>query len=335
MKKILVKKIPLYVLLISTGLLSLIIYHMSNTAPLAQKEIQEAIAPVLASSKVEQVRLKEYSLISPLLTSEMLTESESLKDLKRSLSFEINQLKMNGTINDASVYVQSLNNGDWTSVNSSTPYTPGSIIKIAALITYLKMSEQNPGLMSRSYIADDKIKNVPIQSFSTDSIVAGKKYNATELLYRMIVESDNQATMLINRSLNLTIFKKLFSDLGIAEPNVHDTSFSIVVSDLSKFMNVLYNATYLNKTNSEYALTLLAKSSFTQGIVSGIPPEIKVAHKFGEIGNTREAQLHETAIVYAGNDPYLITIMTRGKNVHRLPEALSDLSKITYLKMKS
>src|SRR5690349_3303047 len=101
MKKILVKKVPLYLLLIATGLLSLIIYHISSTAPQAKKEIQEAIAPVIESSNHFQlIRMKEYSLISPLLLTERLFESDNLKELKRSLSFEINQLKMDGTIND-------------------------------------------------------------------------------------------------------------------------------------------------------------------------------------------------------------------------------------------
>ena len=336
MKKILVKKVPLYFLLIATGLLSLIIYHMSSTAPQAKKEIQEAIAPVIESSNhFEQVRLKEYSLISPLLTTEMLTESENLKELKRSLSFEINQLKMNGTINDASVYVRSLNNGDWTSVNSTEQYAPGSVIKIAALITFLKMSEQNPSLMTRDFYAPDRIKNVPDQTFKDEPITPGKKYKAKELLTRMIENSDNRATLIINESMDLVIFKKLFTDLGIPEPNPHDPNFRIDVGDLSKFLNILYNATYLNKSNSQYALTMLSGSSFSQGIVSGIPPNVQVAHKFGETGNKKEAQLHETAIVYAGNEPYLITIMTKGKDVQRLPEALSGLSKIAYLKMKS
>jgi beta-lactamase class A len=336
MKKILAKKIPLYFLFIATGLLLLIIHQLNRTAPQAKLEIQQAISPVAESpDKIEQVRLKEYTLTSPLLTAELLTESENMIELKRSLNLEINQLKSDGIINEASVYVRSLKNGDWTSVNSDAQYAPGSVIKIAAFITYLKMSEQNPHLLTREFIASEKITKVPGQTFKTEPMVAGKKYSARELLNRMIVNSDNQATLLINESLDISLFKKLFTDLGISEPDVHDPNFKMDVSDLSKFLNILYNATYLNKNNSEYALSVLAKSSFSQGIVNGLPQEIKVAHKFGETGNKTEAQLHETAIVYIGNDPYLITIMTKGRNVQRLPEVLSELSKITYLRMKS
>ena len=335
MKKLLVKKFPLYLFLIACGLFALIIYHLRSTAPQAKVEIQQAIAPALEASKqFRQVRLQEYTLIKPLLMTQILSESEELMGLKQSLDAGINQLKLNGTIIDASVYVRRLNNGTWTCVNSNAQYAPGSVIKIAALITFLKMSELNPGLLTRDFIAPENINKVPKQTFNNDPMVAGKKYAAKELLTRMIVNSDNQATLIINESMDIRLFKKLFTDIGIAEPDVHDPNFKIDVTDLSKFLNILYNATYLNKSNSEYALSMLSQSTFTKGIVNGLPEDVTVAHKFGETGNKTEAQLHETAIVYVGNDPYLITIMTKGKNVQLLPGALSGLSKITYLKMK-
>ena len=203
------------------------------------------------------------------------------------------------------------------------------------MITYLKMCEQNPKLLTREFLFQGRRKGVPNQTFNEDPLVAGRKYSAKELLYDIIVKSDNDATLMINESLDLNAFKKLFTDINIAEPDVHNPNFKIDVSDLSKFLRILYNATYLNKENSEFALSLLSESSFTKGIVSGLPADTKVVHKFGETGTSTEAQLHETAIVYVGNEPYLITIMTKGKNVQQLPGVLSDLSKIAYERMKS
>jgi len=335
MKSILVKKVPLYIFLIAIVFLSLIIYHLEDTAPQARLEIQQATAPIIQNNRtIEQVRLNDYQLIRPLLMTEVLSESQSLMGLKRDLDSEINQLKLNGTINDASVYVRRLNDGEWISVNSTAEYAPGSIIKIASTITYLKMCEINPKFLTKEFYFPGRKRGVPVQTFNDDAMVPGNKYSAKDLLTRVIVHSDNDATQLINDALNLDIFKKLFTDLNIAEPDVHDPAFKMDVSDLSKFMRILYNATYLSKENSEFVLSLLSQSSFNKGIVNGLPAETKVAHKFGETGTATEAQLHETAIVYIGRDPYLITIMTKGNNVQLLPSALSDLSRITYEKMK-
>ncbi len=334
MKRILLRKIPFYFLLIAIGLLWLIIYQLTDIAPTAKKEIHQALeATPVNSQQIQQVRLQEYQLIKPLIMTEVMTESGGLKDLNRALSFEINTLKTTGSINDASVYVRRLNDGEWTSVNSGATYAPGSIIKIAAMITYLKMSEENPNLIDKEYLFQGRRKGVPNQTFNDDPMIAGKKYSAKELLTRVIVNSDNNATLIINESLDINLFKKLFTDLGIAEPDIHDPKFTIGVTDLSKFLRILYNATYLSKENSIYAMSLLSKSSFTKGIINGLPENTVVANKFGETGNAAEAQLHETAIVYIENEPYLITIMTKGKSIQRLPQVLSGLSRIVYERM--
>ena len=336
MKRILLWKIPIYFMLIAIGLLWLIIYQLTDIAPTAKHEIQQAQAAIpVNSQEIQQVRLQEYQLIKPLIMTEVMTESAGLKDLNRALSFEINTLKATVSISDASVYVRRLNDGEWTVVNGAATYAPGSIIKIAAMITYLKMSEANPQLLNKEYLFKGRRKGVPNQTFNDDPMVAGKKYSAKELLTRVIVNSDNDATLIINESLDLNLFKKLFTDLGIPEPDVHDPHFTISVTDLSKFLRVVFNATYLNIDNSNYAMTLLSKSSFTKGIVNGLPANTMVAHKFGETGNSIEAQLHETAIVYLSDEPYLITIMTKGKSVQRLPDVLSDLSKIAYQNMNT
>ena len=335
MKRILLRKIPLYFFIIAVGLLWLIIYQYTDIAPTAKQEIQQAKAAPINSREIQQVRLQDYQLIKPLIMTEVMTESGGLKELNRALSFEINTLKSTGAITDASAYVRRLNHGEWTSVNGGATYAPGSIIKIAAMITYLKMCEENPSLKNKEYLFQGRRKGVPNQTFNDDPMVAGKKYTAKELLSRVIVNSDNDATLIINESLDLNLFKKLFTDLGIPEPDIHDPNFTISVIDLSKFLRVLFNSTYLNIDNSIYAMTLLSKSSFTKGIVSGLPANTVIAHKFGETGNAIEAQLHETAIVYIGNEPYLITIMTKGKSVQRLPDVLSDLSKIAYQSMNN
>jgi hypothetical protein len=82
---------------------------------------------------------------------------------------------------------------------------------------------------------------------------------------------------------------------------------------------ILYNATYLSRDYSEKALQVLSQSSFTQGIVSGVPSSTVVAHKLGLVGiapdnvTVTEHELHDCGIVYAQN-PYVLCVMTRGSS---------------------
>jgi beta-lactamase class A len=98
-------------------------------------------------------------------------------------------------------------------------------------------------------------------------------------------------------------------------------------------MRSIYNAGYLNVEDSEFAGNLLSQCDFKAGIVQGLPANTIVAHKFGESGNQAMKQLHESAIVYLKNKPYLLTIMTKGKDNAKLSQFLGELSKSVYTDM--
>src|SRR3989338_6738009 len=95
--------------------------------------------------------------------------------------------------------------------------------------------------------------------------------------------------------------------------------------DMSRIFRTLYNSTYLTKSYSEQALELLTKTDFTKGIVSGVEAKIAVAHKFGEyteyptgLLDIPNHQLHDCGIIYYPKKPYLLCVMTMGKNFNNL-----------------
>jgi beta-lactamase class A len=108
--------------------------------------------------------------------------------------------------------------------------------------------------------------------------------------------------------------------------------YTISASDCSKFLRVLYNSTYLNASSSQFALDLLSKASFSEGIKRALPSTVVVAHKFGEAGETVEPEFSETGIVYKGDSPYLITIMTKGMDTRLQAEAISEISELVFEK---
>jgi hypothetical protein len=55
-----------------------------------------------------------------------------------------------------------------------------------------------------------------------------------------------------------------------------------------------------------------------------------VAHKFGEKGDETKHAFSETGIIYANNVPYLISIMTEGKDQSKLPSVIQDISTAVY-----
>ncbi len=82
---------------------------------------------------------------------------------------------------------------------------------------------------------------------------------------------------------------------------------------------------------SSRALELLTKTAFNDGLRAGVPENIEVAHKFGErILPNNIQQLHDCGIVYIPNKPYLLCIMTRGKDMHTLQGVIEEISSSVY-----
>ena len=171
---------------------------------------------------------------------------------------------------------------------------------------------------------------MPNQTFSKEQIEKGKSYTVKDLIYYMIVKSDNNATFLLNQNLDIGAFQKLFTDLSMPVPSIHDPDFRITSIEYARFIRLLYNATYLTPENSEYALQLLANVDFKEGLLKQIPTGVIVAHKFGEFSKGDQKQLHEAGIIYAADNPYLLIVMTKGNNVHELSLVLSEISKYVF-----
>ena len=283
----------------------------------------------------------QYRYINPLLECESSNFSENiaLEPFKAQLSNLIDQLKSSKNISFASLYYRDLNNGPWIGINEKEYFSPASLVKVPTMITYFKAAEKDPTLLS---------KKIKFTSVSTESqsivpeltLVSGQEYSVEELIERMIIYSDNQAYEILSQSVDNQLIINTYKDLGVDVSKAFtDPSGNILsVKSFATFFRILYNASYLNQDMSEKALYLLSQSKYHDALVRGINnPQITVAHKFGErtFENTNEKQLHDCGIVYYPQKPYLLCVMTKGKDFSQLSSAIAQISKLVYQSIDS
>jgi beta-lactamase class A len=274
---------------------------------------------------------KGYKLIKPMLWAKTAKESVAFSPLKSQIINLIENDVRQNILSSASVYLYSFADGDWTYINPNESYNPGSLIKVPMLITYLQMAERDPKILNKKILCEN-FGYIPTQTYETHAINPGRIYTVRELLHSMIAYSDNNATNLLNQNVDVKLFKKTFTDLNIPDPDIRDMNYQISAKRYSRFLIVLYNASYLSRSASESALQLLSECDFKEGMVKELPSDIAVAHKFGEWGNNklRVHVLSESGIVYLNDRPYMLTVMTRGSNVKDLGPEISKISKMTY-----
>jgi beta-lactamase class A len=236
-------------------------------------------------------------------------------------------------LTDISVYFRKLDDGSWFVINGSRAYSPASLMKVAFLITILKQSATEKGLLNKKIYFEKHNEEGFSQNIKNFSLTENKYYSIKELLYDMIVYSDNDALIMIGRNVNQAIFQKLFSDLGVTAPPTEpakELEYMVTLNDYCKFFRILYNSGYLTDENSELALSMLSQSTYRGGLLKDISPNLPVAHKFGERISGTSQQLHEIGIFYTEPQPYLLGVMSEGTDLKKLSDVLSQISQVVY-----
>ena len=271
----------------------------------------------------------EYEFISPLLECDSF-ESKELNSFDEGIYESASLLMENGSIDDLSYYFRDLNNGVWVGLNEEEEFAPASLMKLPLMISYLKQSEDDPSVLKQSYTFNIEDDNYGKQNIVPEELMSiGIPYTVEDLIFRMIAYSDNSALRILLKNSG-TFGLRVFNDLSIELPEDQSNEDFMSVRTYSKFFRILYNGSYLNFANSDEALRILSNTQYKDGIVSGVPEDIVVAHKFGERENNGIIQLHDCGIVYHPDKPYVLCIMTRGSDINKMSSAISYLSEYTY-----
>jgi beta-lactamase class A len=273
------------------------------------------------------------NIIRPVLFMEGGSESQHFATLKATIQNLIEDYKRNGKVGDASVYFADLNTTEWIDCNPTLAYDPGSLAKVPLMLTYLRVAENDKALLDKKVVAEHlAVGAVPTQTYNGKQIVPGKTYTIRELLTYMISYSDNLATYMLHQNMDIDNYLKTFKDLGVKAPVANSGAYLLTAREYSRFLRVLYNASYLSKPKSQLAIDLMNNDEFKNGIARKLPSDVRIVHKFGEFGNKAERlhEFHEAAVVYFKDSPYILTIMTKGTAEQDLPLLISEISLLVY-----
>lgn len=284
------------------------------------------------------IRQNGYDFINPLLECEIQNNWDRQKYIpfeKKSIERIKKEVIDTHSWMTIGLYVRNLNNGPWFGINENEKYSPASLMKVPILITFLKWIEQDAPILNKKILIDN-YKNTVIQYYKPiNNLIIGKEYTIAELLKEMIINSNNLAMDTLTDFLPTDYYTKMSHDLGIPIAKKDTDENYLSVKDAATFFRILYNASYLERDTSEYALKILSKVTFNSGLRAWVPLDMLISHKFGERWYVDELgkdvkQLHDCGIVYYPNYPYLICIVTKWDNFDTNAQVISMISKIVF-----
>ncbi len=279
-----------------------------------------------------------FTFISPLLACESESSAASqgaLLDLQKKLHSLIDEQKRSGAITEAGVYFRELKYGGWIGVNENLLFTPGSLLKVPLIMSVYEHAIEHPEITQNQYELATSAPSFPLHYPPPAPIQRGNAYTLDELVRATLIFSDNDAALMLSQVIDEASLKDSYERLGISSPRM-GADYQVSVKSYASFFRILYNATYISRTMSEYVLSLLSESTFDKGLVAGLPAEIPVAHKFGEreLGDGT-VQLHDCGVVYTKPNPYILCVMTRGKDFTQLEKTIAEISRTTYSEIEA
>jgi beta-lactamase class A len=224
-----------------------------------------------------------------------------------------------------SLYFEDMTTGAWIGVAERDKFVPASLLKLPIMFAVLKkvelseLSLDQEVVITKDYLDDE----------SGTLYTKGEGYvsNVRELLIYLAKESDNTA---IGALLSLVDDEEIGNAwFASGLPKLSNES-EILVSpkEYSNIFRSLYFSTYLRRTYSQLALSILSDTDRSTQLVAGVPSDVKVAHKYGAFVDG--GYFHDCGIVYVPNKPYMLCVMSRDSSRNEADEVISGLSTVIY-----
>jgi len=278
---------------------------------------------------------------SILLLSSCTPKSDRLSDLIRK---ELSQHP--GTY---AVAFHDLTNGEEVLINEHEVFHAASTIKTPLMIEVFKQCAEGKFSLSDSIVIKNEFKSIVDGSLyslnaSGDSeqqlyTRIGEKEVLSTLVYNMIIASSNLATNIVVEMVqaeNVTQTMRGFGanhirvlrgveDLKAFEKGLNNT---VTAYDLMLIFSKMATGEIVDQQASQAMIDILANQRFNTIIPARLPPDVKVAHKTGNITGV----LHDSGIVFLGDGrKYVLVLLSKElTDTAGAKEAMAKVSEIIY-----
>jgi len=154
---------------------------------------------------------------------------------------------------------------------------------------------------------------------------AGANISLAEAARLAIQESDNTASFIVADNISQDDFNFVYGGLDI--PQTLDKQTPITTpQEYSSILKALFFSSILNLDDSQYILSLMTNSKFSDMLPAGVPKNVPVAHKIGLID---KEIYQDCGIVYVPQRPYILCVVSKS-DIKTARQRISDISKTVY-----
>ncbi len=204
------------------------------------------------------------------------------------------------------VYVKHLDSGTGAAVDERRTYGTASLFKVFVMWEAFKQREA--GLIDFS---DTMLVTPYYKSWEqgTNLVQAGDEVTIDFALEAMMSVSDTPTGVLLQDTLGIDAVDASLAKLGIVDSGLYYPEDNAVTArDFGVLLEAIYRGTGVSQASRDEMIELLLSSQIDQGLQSGVPDGVPVAHKTASLPGA----YHDGGIVFSPGGVYVIVILTDG-----------------------
>jgi beta-lactamase class A len=212
--------------------------------------------------------------------------------------------------------VKDLSSGRGATHNADKNFYAASLFKL--FVMYEVFNQQESG----SVDWQDELLVTPYyesQGLGPRETALCQVLTVSEAVQAMMRISDNAAAHLLQDLVGPANVNQSLQALGILDSGLYSVELPSTASDVAWLLEAIANGEAVSEAASADMVELMASESINNGLRSGVPARVKVAHK---TGNWSDAT-HDAGIVFAESGPYLFVAMSEADYETDLIEELS------------
>lgn len=222
---------------------------------------------------------------------------------------------------NVSIYFEYLPTGANIAVNKDAEFYPASLLKVPVAMAAAKKIDRGEWKWDNKLVLMATDKDDKFGTLYKEP--TGSVFTIEELVKRSLIDSDNTAHFILLRNLELSEINDVYSHMGI--DGFLETDGSLSAKRYAVILRTLYNSSYITDKSSQKIISFLSEGEFEGYIESGLPSDVVFAHKVG-IDTNKKVYL-DSGIIYFGQRPYILVVMTKSKTEEQAKNIMKDISQ--------
>ncbi|MBI4099666.1 serine hydrolase [Candidatus Microgenomates bacterium] len=223
--------------------------------------------------------------------------------------------------------VTNLKTGETYSVNPDRRFNSASLYKLWVMATaYDQIAKGNldkDEVLSRDVAALNS--NFNIATDEAELAEGTITMTVGEALNQMIAISHNYAALLLSERVGLKNITAFLTDHGLRQSQLGEPP-QTTAADTARFFVKLYRGELANQTYTDEMVVVLKAQTFNDKIPRGLPDEVPVAHKTGEV----DYFSHDGGIVFGRKSDYVIVVLSESDFPPGAEERIATISQAVY-----